>query len=217
MSGEVPGSEGKEAVTRLEENLTVELKSDQKTLSDSDLVAAVVALANTEGGDLYIGVEDDGTVTGAQPQHQDTGRLASLVSARTVPPLGVRVRLLEEEGRRFVCIEVPKSTRIVATSQGLVQRRRLDPHGKPENVPFHPHEFAGRQADLGLLDYTALPLRGRLARIWIPWSVSGSERASRPTMATRRCSISRTTSSTGRWGSWTGTETDLHPRWPGYC
>ncbi|WP_226992300.1 AlbA family DNA-binding domain-containing protein [Desulfatibacillum aliphaticivorans] len=42
------------------ETLTVEFKSDLKALPDKDLIAAVVALANTEGGDLYLGVENDG-------------------------------------------------------------------------------------------------------------------------------------------------------------
>ena len=42
------------------ETLTVEFKSDRNRLSDNDLIDAVVAFANTEGGDLYIGVEDDG-------------------------------------------------------------------------------------------------------------------------------------------------------------
>ena len=43
------------------ESLAVEFKSDVKSLPGRDLVAAVVALANTEGGDLFLGVEDDGT------------------------------------------------------------------------------------------------------------------------------------------------------------
>ena len=45
------------------ETMEVEFKSDLKKLSDSDLVDAVVAFANTNGGDLYLGVEDDGRVT----------------------------------------------------------------------------------------------------------------------------------------------------------
>ena len=46
------------------ESLTVEFKSDQRRLSDADLIATVVCLANSEGGEIYIGVEDDGRVTG---------------------------------------------------------------------------------------------------------------------------------------------------------
>ena len=38
------------------ENLSTEFKSDRKSLSDKELVAAVVSLANTEGGVLLLGV-----------------------------------------------------------------------------------------------------------------------------------------------------------------
>jgi ATP-dependent DNA helicase RecG len=41
------------------ETLTVEFKSDRKRLSDTDLVEALVCLANTEGGELWLGIEDD--------------------------------------------------------------------------------------------------------------------------------------------------------------
>lgn len=46
------------------ETLTVEFKSDRKRLSDTDLVEALVSLTNTEGGELWLGVEDDGRATG---------------------------------------------------------------------------------------------------------------------------------------------------------
>ena len=39
------------------EDLTHEFKSDRTCLSDGDIIDAVVAFANTEGGDLYLGVE----------------------------------------------------------------------------------------------------------------------------------------------------------------
>ena len=51
------------------ESLTVEFKSDRKCLPDRELLAAVVSLANTEGGDLLLGVEDDGQVTGLHANH----------------------------------------------------------------------------------------------------------------------------------------------------
>lgn len=48
------------------ETLSKEFKSDLKGLPDSELVEAVVALANTDGGCVYLGVEDDGTPTGVK-------------------------------------------------------------------------------------------------------------------------------------------------------
>lgn len=140
------------------ESLIVEFKSDQKRLPDSELVATAVCLANTEGGEIYVGVEDDGTVTGLHPRHQNLTGLAALIANRTNPPLGVRVEAIEIEGKRIAKISVPRSWQIVSTSDGLLQRRRLMADGTPECVPFYPHEFLQRQSSLGLLDYSSLPV-----------------------------------------------------------
>lgn len=60
------------------ETLSKEFKSDcDKGLPDSELVEAVVALANTDGGCVYLGVEDDGTATGVQRKHQRSCRAVS--------------------------------------------------------------------------------------------------------------------------------------------
>ena len=45
------------------ESLTVEFKSErQRPQTDDEIVDNVVAMANTEGGTLYLGVEDDGKI-----------------------------------------------------------------------------------------------------------------------------------------------------------
>jgi ATP-dependent DNA helicase RecG len=140
------------------ESLTVEFKSDRQRLPDRELVAAVVCLANTEGGVIYLGVEKDGTVTGLHPEHQYLTGLAAMIANRTAPPLSVRVEVLQEEGKRVASILVPMSRRLVATSDGLLQRRRLMADGTPQCVPFYPHEFVQRQSDVGLVDYSAMPM-----------------------------------------------------------
>ena len=140
------------------ESLTLEFKSDLKCLADRELVTAVVALANTEGGDLLLGVEDDGTVTGLHPNHTRLDSLPALIANRTNPSLGVRVIPVSLPEGTVARIQVPKSRHLVATSEGLLQRRRLKLDGTPEAVPFYPHEFMQRQSGLGLLDPSALPL-----------------------------------------------------------
>ncbi len=140
----------------MHESLTVEFKSDIDRLSDGDLVAAVVCLTNSEGGDLYVGVEDNGRITGLHPRHQSSITIAALIANRTNPPVSVRVTILVEEGHQVAHIEVPKSLPPVATSEGLLQRRRIQADGSPQCVPFFPHEFISRQSDLGTLDYSAL-------------------------------------------------------------
>ncbi len=137
------------------ENLTVEFKSDRKCLPDRDLIAAAMALANTKGGDLILGVEDDGTISGLHKNHLSTQGIAVLIANRTTPPLAVHVVPVEVEEKLIVWIQVPKCRQLVATTDGLVQRRRLLANGRPEAVPFYPHEFIQRQSSLGLLDPSA--------------------------------------------------------------
>ncbi|MBD2774653.1 RNA-binding domain-containing protein [Iningainema tapete] len=143
-----------------QESLTVEFKSDRSRLPDKELIETVVCLANTDGGEIYLGVEDDGQITGVHPQHQNLSTLAAMIANRSNPPVSVRVTALQEEGQTIARIEVPKSYRLVATSDGLLQRRRLQADGTPQCTPFYPHEFASRQSDLGVMDYSSLPVVG---------------------------------------------------------
>ena len=139
------------------EDLINEFKSDRHYLHDGEVIDAVVAFANTDGGDLYIGVEDDGEITGVQNEHKDVTRLAAFIANRTVPPVSVRVELIGTDVP-YIRISVPRKTSIVASSSGKIQRRRLKADGTPENVAMYPYEIATRLSSLSLLDYTAQPV-----------------------------------------------------------
>ena len=56
-----------------------------------NLVEALACLANSQGGELWLGVEDDGTPTGLHAAHQNLIGLAGLVAVRTSPSLAVAV------------------------------------------------------------------------------------------------------------------------------
>ena len=140
------------------ETLMVEFKSDARGLPDRDLLAAIVAMANTEGGLILLGVEDDGTVTGVQQRHHDAAGLAVMIANRTTPSVAVRTELVDWNKEKILSIQVPKSRTIVSTTDGVVLRRRLLASGRPEDVPFYPHEFIQRQSAMGLVDPSAMPL-----------------------------------------------------------
>lgn len=150
------------------ESLRVELKSDVRKLPDQELVLAAVCLANTEGGEIYLGVENDGRVSGLHPEHHDMMGLAALIANRTVPPLSVRTALLEVQGKSVARIDVPHSPRLVATANGTLQRRRLLADGTPQCVPFLPHEFSTRASDLRQIDYSSLPVAGATLEVLDP-------------------------------------------------
>ena len=142
------------------ESLTVEFKSDRKRLPDAELVEALVCLANTEGGELWLGVEDDGQATGLHADHALLAGLAGLVAARTSPSLRVDVHAVDVQGLRVACIRVPKMQNEVATTGGLSLRRRIKHDGTPECVPMLPHERISRASSFGLMDVSAQPVAG---------------------------------------------------------
>ena len=149
-----------------EETLSIEFKSDIKKYGDNDLFEDVVAFANTEGGDLYLGVEDDGMITGVHPEHANPVTLGAYIANNTVPPVSTRCEIVEEE-KPVLRITVPKSYGgIVATRSGKILRRRMKIDHTPENVPMYPTEIATRLSDLRLLDYSTMSvLEGSLADI----------------------------------------------------
>ena len=160
------------------ETLEIEFKSEFKRASsgnpkphrlpDNELVDTVVALSNTNGGQVYLGVEDDGTPTGVHSDHRDTTQLAALIANKTVPPVPARVSTLflaadgsaDEDGVQVTAVEIPKSLAIVSSSEGKIMRRCLKADGTPESRPLYPYEIITRLSTLGQLDYSACPVPG---------------------------------------------------------
>ena len=142
------------------ETLTIEFKSDIDCLDEKELVSEIVGMTNTEGGVLYLGVEDNGDITGVHKKHRDPSGAMALIANKTVPSLSVRAEIIEEEGIEVLQIQIPMSKTIIATSDGKIQRRRLKPDGSPENVPMYPYEIPGRLSSLSQLDYSAQILLG---------------------------------------------------------
>lgn len=137
------------------ETLTVEFKSDRSRFSDEHLIEAIVGLANAQGGELWLGIEDNGTPTGLHPEHQALERLAGMVTARTSPSLMVEVTEIIYEGLKLARIAVPQARTTVCTKSGKYLRRRLRPDGTPENAPLYLHEQASRASSFGEIDYSA--------------------------------------------------------------
>jgi ATP-dependent DNA helicase RecG len=147
------------------ERYDVEFKSDQhEQFSDRDLVEAVVCLANGTGGLLLVGVEDDGTVTGARHRHEagrtDPARLQALIANKTQPPVSTLVAVVPVGGREVLAIDVPDSPRVVGTSRGTYVRRAIGGDGRPTCVPFHAHEMLAHEIDRGAVDFAALSVTG---------------------------------------------------------
>jgi len=154
-----------QALVEAGETLDVEFKGEEsKPLSDSELLEAVICLANRPGdraGWLLVGVEDDGRITGARHRHTTTTdplRLQAVIANRTRPSISTTVETIVVSERTIIVIQVPPMRSPVGTSDGKYVRRAMGGDGRPACVPFLFHEMQAQQADRGILDYSALTL-----------------------------------------------------------
>ena len=143
------------------ETLEIEFKSDVKSYPDHNLIEEIVGMTNTVGGVLFLGVEDDGEITGIQKKHKDPVGVAALIANNTVPSIAVRAEVIRE-GKDILKIEIPRSRTVVSTSSGKILRRRLNVNGEPEVIPMYSYEIPSRLSELGLLDFSAQPLAGAM-------------------------------------------------------
>ncbi|WP_408069668.1 RNA-binding domain-containing protein [Butyrivibrio sp. JL13D10] len=142
------------------EDLTTEFKSDIKGYSDGDLLDEIVGMTNTKGGILYLGVEDNGDITGVNKKHKDAIGVTALIANNTVPSVSVRAEVITEENQDVLKIEIPISRTVVSTSSGKMLKRRLKADGSPEVIPMYSYEVVTRLSELALLDFSAGPLAG---------------------------------------------------------
>ncbi|WNG20786.1 hypothetical protein F0U63_43375 [Cystobacter fuscus] len=96
---------GEDTVTEFKSTVVNNYQVDSK-----DIAKAITAMANTKGGLLFLGVEDDGMVSGAgTPQQVDKLMLqVSNICQSIQPPLTCSFQKLEFQGQTLLVVEVPR-------------------------------------------------------------------------------------------------------------
>lgn len=148
------------------ETVDVEFKGERAhPLSDKDLAAAAACLANRPGpapGWLLVGVEDDGTISGARARRgsgaDDAVTVQLAIANNTRPSLSCRVERVIEGGKPILLVEVRPSDIPIGTTDGRYTRRRLSGSG-PECTPWFVHEMTGARSGLAQ-DPTFLSITG---------------------------------------------------------
>lgn len=119
------------------EQLDVEFKSDRRTMPDREIYEEVVSMANSKGGVLLIGVEDDGAITGAHPRHGDVTdppKLQSAIFNDTVPSINTRISVVRHDMGQVIAIEVDPYPEPCATKSGKALHRTIRLDDKPKSV-----------------------------------------------------------------------------------
>jgi len=91
------------------ENESVEFKRDLEMNREAnrDIGREMAAFANTRGGYIIFGVEDDGAVVGVQSLTGFEERIMNIASDIIYPPIELRYESFHVEGKDIVLIEIP--------------------------------------------------------------------------------------------------------------
>ncbi len=120
------------------ESLTVEFKSDRSGYPDRELIEALTCLANTAGGELWLGVEDNGIASGLHRSHLNLSRLTALIAMQTHPSLVVKINKRRVNNVTVAQIIVPRAGVLIATKEGVYLQRRIKTDGTPECIHIDP-------------------------------------------------------------------------------
>ncbi len=98
----------------------------------------LVAFSNTKGGTVYLGVEDDGEVTGCIGPYS-IQNILDAVYDKTRPPLFVEAEEIPYKGKQVIALHVDNDGLIHTTTDGRCLKRL----GK-NNRPWYPEELSNR-------------------------------------------------------------------------
>ncbi|MBC8062591.1 MAG: ATP-binding protein, partial [Clostridiaceae bacterium] len=137
------------------ETREIEFKSWIKAKSKKELMSVIakeaVALANTFGGYIFVGVEDNGEVTGCDDY--DIQNIIESIYDRTVPKLFTDIEEVNLSGKIILTIKVEKADHLISTSAGEVFKRL----GK-NSKPLFPDEYHLNEVTKTTKDFSTLGL-----------------------------------------------------------
>lgn len=144
------------------ESFTTEFKR-ARGLNDTEIVNAVVCMANGHGGQLFLGIEDNGTITGLPPRHgdrTDTDRLRAMILNKTEPAVATDVEIVRVGEHDVAVITIETAPSPVGSKGGVFLRRATKADGTPECVPYRAHEIISTGLSAQGRDYAETPARG---------------------------------------------------------
>lgn len=94
------------ALIRQGENSSVEFKS--ANAHPDSLAREMVAFANTQGGTLLIGVEDDGQISGLTDSVDHEARIANIARNNINPPINIEPAIVEMPDGRILMVKVER-------------------------------------------------------------------------------------------------------------
>lgn len=146
-----------------------------------DIAETLVAFANADGGELFVGVEDDGTISGIQYKEPQFAMLSEAYKThvhRDTPLSNPVVSRINHEGVTILYFQVSKSTqRVHLTADGRCLQR-FDRENRPvsaEQIQYSRQEQVSREYDRSFVDGASLQDLDRTAIEEISRRIAGGQ------------------------------------------
>ncbi|MBE0645055.1 MAG: ATP-binding protein [Bacteroidetes bacterium] len=91
------------------EGLTTEFK--RRVSTGEKIAKEMIAFANTRGGVIIFGVDDDKTIVGVVSEKAELGDISYAAEYLCDPPIAHTVTIFNVNNRDVICIEIPESER----------------------------------------------------------------------------------------------------------
>lgn len=122
------------------ETITVEFKSWIKADSMKErinlVVPELIAFANTKGGTVYLGIEDNGDVTGCSGKY-DLQNICESIYDKTRPPMFTDIEEIDYQEKKVIAISVAPDGNTYATTDGRCLKRL-----RKNSKPYYPDEMS---------------------------------------------------------------------------
>jgi predicted HTH transcriptional regulator len=89
------------------ENLSIEFK--QRFSDYKKIAKEFIAFANTNGGVVLFGIDDDGSIYGVESEKSETELIKETFQNYIEPKIDYEISYVDLENREIVCVEIPES------------------------------------------------------------------------------------------------------------
>lgn len=107
----------------------------------AEIAETLVAFANADGGELAVGLDDDGTVSGLPYTAEQAAKLADVPASRVSPPLAAEHSLYQADGKTVIVFTVGPSPVSHRTTAGKYLYRNHD-----QNLPMDAEQISHLKA-----------------------------------------------------------------------
>lgn len=99
----------KDVLHLIEEGEGFEVEFKRKVSSPEKIAKTLVALANTRGGHILFGVDDDGTVIGVESEKSEVELIDQAGTLYCEPPIHPHIEIVPFDGTDVIVVYVPES------------------------------------------------------------------------------------------------------------